>query len=179
MSQVFKPDSAGRWVNQPLPVSGVALADIGTELRLHPLTAGPVPPTQSCIVPYADGGRAAGWALVAASDSPVRLNGRSMLLGIHALRDRDEVVLGAHRVFFSTEELARAVPFPGLAQPAFCPRCKQKIEPGDLAVSCPRCRAWHHQTHTYPCWTYAPSCALCQGQSTALDAGYAWTPEEL
>jgi hypothetical protein len=179
MTSVFKSDSSGRWANQPLSPAGVALADVGTGLCLHPLADSPVPPTHSCIVPFSADARAAGWALLAAPGSPVRVNGRSLTLGIHALRDRDEVALGAHRVFFSTEELARVVPFPGLAQPAFCPRCKQKIEPGVPAVSCPGCRAWHHQTEKFPCWSYAPTCALCQAQSTALDAGYTWTPEEL
>jgi hypothetical protein len=84
-----------------------------------------------------------------------------------------------HRCFFSTEELAQIVSFPGLAQTAFCPRCKQKVEPGDPAVVCPHCHAWHHQSEKYPCWTYGATCALCQVQSTALDAGYAWTPEKL
>jgi hypothetical protein len=70
-------------------------------------------------------------------------------------------------------------PYPGAEQPAFCPRCKQRLERADLAVKCPRCRAWHHQSEKFPCWTYDSTCALCQHQLTALDAGYSWTPEEL
>jgi len=95
------------------------------------------------------------------------------------LDDQDEILAGGHRLFFSTEELARVVSFPGLAQPAFCPRCKQKIDLGDQAVCCPSCRAWSHQSEKFPCWTYAQTCALCQQQSTALDAGFNFNPATL
>ena len=42
----------------------------------------------------------------------MRVNGLPLALGIRALNDRDEIVAGVHRMFFSTEELARVMPFP-------------------------------------------------------------------
>ena len=120
------------------------------------------------------------WTLLAGPQCMVRINAQPLGLGIRVLRDRDEISFAGQRCFFSTEEFARIVPFSGLAQPAaHCPRCKQRMEPGEPAVACPHCRAWHHQSEKYPCWTYATTCALCQIQSTALDAGYSWTPEML
>jgi hypothetical protein len=131
------------------------------------------------ILPPDPTGGSPSWTLLGGREASLRVNGQPLVLGIRALRDRDEISLAGHRCFFSTEELARVVPFPGLAQPAYCPRCKQKVEPGDPAVACPHCRAWHHQSEKFPCWTYGPTCALCQLHSTALDAGYAWTPAML
>jgi hypothetical protein len=119
------------------------------------------------------------WTLLGGRGASLRVNGQPLVLGVRALRDRDEISIAGHRCFFSTEELAGIVPFPGLAQLAYCPRCKQKMEFGVPAVACPRCRAWHHQSEKFPCWTYGSSCALCQTQSTALEAGYSWTPESL
>jgi len=119
------------------------------------------------------------WVLLAGRASDVRINGADLVLGIRALRDKDEVSVDGHRLFFSTEQLACVTPFPGAEQPAFCPRCKQRLERADLAVKCPRCQAWHHQSEKFPCWTYDSTCALCQHQLTALDAGYSWTPEDL
>jgi hypothetical protein len=119
------------------------------------------------------------WTLLGGRETTLRINGQPLVLGIRALRDRDEISIAGQRCFFSMEEFARVVLFPGLAQPACCPRCKQKVEVGDLAVACPHCRAWHHQSEKFPCWTYDSTCALCQLQNTALDAGYAWTPERL
>ena len=46
----------------------------------------------------------------------------------------------------------------------------------ESAVRCPQCGIWYHQHDQLPCWTYAPACGFCP-QSTALDAGFAWTPE--
>jgi hypothetical protein len=131
------------------------------------------------VLPAEGAGPSPTWALLAGPSATLRVNGQPLVLGIRVLRDRDEISFDGHRGFFSTEELAQIVPFPGLPQPAFCPRCKQKMETGDLAVVCPHCRAWHHQSEKYPCWTYGGTCALCQVQSTALDAGYTWTPEKL
>jgi len=131
------------------------------------------------IVPAAVVGGRPCWALLPGREATVRINGQPVALGIRALRDRDEISVGAHRCFFSSEELAAVIPFPGLAQPAFCPRCKQKLETGEPSVACPNCHAWHHQSEKFPCWTYDATCALCRQQATALDAGYSWTPDQL
>jgi hypothetical protein len=131
------------------------------------------------LLPPEAAGVSPSWTLLGGRDATVRVNGEPLVLGVRVLRDRDEISFAGHRCFFSTEELVRIVSFPGLAQPAYCPRCKQKMEVGESAVACPHCHAWHHQTEKFPCWTYDTTCALCQLHSTALDAGYAWTPEIL
>ncbi len=119
------------------------------------------------------------WVLMASPRSNVRINGTPVApLGIRVLMDRDEICVNGTRLFFSTEKLARVEPFPGAHQPVSCPRCKQEIFKDTLAVQCPQCGVWHHQTDDLPCWTYSERCALCD-QPTALDAGFRWTPEEL
>jgi len=116
------------------------------------------------------------WVLLAAPS--VRVNGSPVAAGIVALRDRDEICADGRRVFFSTESLAEVVPYPGGERTTFCPRCRLEIAAGTLAVRCPHCGVWHHQSAELPCWTYAERCVQCD-QRTALDAGYRWTPEEL
>jgi hypothetical protein len=116
-----------------------------------------------------------GWVLI--GPRAVRVNGASLDAGIRVLRDRDEIVAGAGRIFFSSESLAAIVAFPAGAPPTFCARCKLAIAPGSPAVRCPQCVLWHHQSDELPCWTYAERCTMCD-QPTALDAGFRWTPEE-
>lgn len=121
------------------------------------------------------------WALMAGTGATlVRVNGFPLqALGVRVLADRDEIrVADLPRLYFSTERLARVVPFPGTDKPVKCARCKRVIEPGAPAVRCPQCGVWYHQSDEWPGWTYAPVCAVC-GQPTALDeATYRWTPEE-
>jgi len=156
---------------RPLPKFGVQSAECGIR------TAGGSP--DMMIMPTGgDTGRPR-WIMLAGRRIAVRVNGQPLALGIRALRDKDEIVAGGHRLFFSTEELARVTPFPGMERSVFCPRCKQKLEPGDPAVCCPLCRAWSHQSEILPCWQYAPTCALCQQQSTALDAEFNFNPANL
>jgi len=116
------------------------------------------------------------WVLV--GPPAVRVNGSPLDTGIRALRDRDELLAGGVRTFFSTEVLATVVPFPQSEKTTFCARCKLAITSGAPAVQCPQCGVWHHQSEELPCWTYAPRCAMCD-QPTALDAGFRWMPEEL
>jgi hypothetical protein len=118
--------------------------------------------------------------LFASPGPSVWINGWPLLTGARLLRDKDEIRMeGAEPMFLSTEVLARVSAFPGGARPAFCPRCRQIIESGTPAVQCPNpsCRMWHHHTTDCQCWTYAATCAVCD-QSTALDSGYRWIPEE-
>jgi hypothetical protein len=125
------------------------------------------------------------WFLIARRHAQVFLNGAPLTLGLHVLRHRDEIVaLGgdaasALRVFFSTERLAEVVPFPGEAT-IRCARCRQPIQPSQMAVCCPspECRAWFHQDEALPCWEYDSACSLC-GHSTRRDVGWLWTPEAL
>jgi hypothetical protein len=156
--------------------------------ELFTLSAAGAPPIQ----PLRDGELAAGhvavrrttdadgvenWLLLA-PPCVVWVNGRSLFAGAHLLRDKDEIRLhGAEPMFFSTEAQARVTEFPGAVRAAHCPRCRQVIEKGSPSVQCPGCRMWHHQAEGCECWTYAATCATCDC-STALDAGYRWTPEE-
>jgi hypothetical protein len=118
------------------------------------------------------------WVLLSPMASEVSINGWRMQSGIRALRDRDEIRLGAARFFYSSERLAHVEPLPPMDRPVMCARCKQVIATGTPAVQCPQFGIWTHQSAEYECWTYAPTCPLCS-QVTALDAGYAWTPEQL
>jgi len=119
----------------------------------------------------------AGDAWVLVGMPAVRVNGSPLAAGIRVLRDRDELVVGGSRVFFSTESLAAIEPFAG-DEAVSCPRCGLGIPPRSPAVLCPHCRVYHHQSDELPCWTYTEHCATCD-QSTALEAGFRWTPEAL
>lgn len=119
------------------------------------------------------------WALLCPPGLRVRVNGDPVRTGIRVLQDRDEVLLdGTERLFFSTERAARPEPFPGSERRVVCPRCKQPIAKGDMAVRCPNCGVWSHQSETYPCWSYTDACAVC-GHPTAMDDRYRWTPDAL
>ena len=136
------------------------------------------------------------WIVIAGRETPVWVNARLLQAGIRVLQDRDEVRIHQKRsVFFSTEELARVVPFPAGTSPVFCPRCKQPLVVGTPSVQCPRCFLWHHhQQHqqdeahalegledeasSLGCWEYSASCAMCD-QLTDLQTGFRWTPSEL
>ena len=119
------------------------------------------------------------WVLVSGREREVRINGLRLSLGIQTVADRDEIhVDGIGSFYFSTESLARIEPLQGGAENLYCPRCKQLIESGSLAVKCPQCHTFYHQSEELPCWAYAETCALCP-QTTNLNAGFRWTPEEL
>jgi hypothetical protein len=97
------------------------------------------------------------------------------------LADRDAIALGDRQIlFFSSEKLARVLPFPGKDDHTSCIRCKLPLESGTPAVRCPspECGFWHHQSDDQSCWTYTAACASC-GHPTAFDAGFQWSPWEL
>lgn len=122
------------------------------------------------------------WALVAARQSNTRVNGCPPVAGLRVLSDRDEIRIGAATpMYFSTESLATVVPFPAAErpkQPVRCGRCQQPIAVGAPAVQCPRCGIWFHQSEEWLCWTYSPECGSFCSQSTNLDAGFSWAPED-
>ena len=128
------------------------------------------------------------WSLLSRTRASVHVNGSPLVLGVRLLCDRDEIVLRADgspvalRCFFSAEQLAEVVAYPGGDGAVRCPRCKQLIERNEPAVRCPHasCGAWHHEdaARRLQCWTYGPTCALCD-QPTQLDSGFRWTPENL
>jgi hypothetical protein len=118
------------------------------------------------------------WALVASMDSKVRVNGCAVSAGLRVLADRDEIQTGeAPRFFFSNESPAAVVEFPVSDRAVFCGRCRQQMEVGSPAVCCPGCGVWYNQSADLPCWTYAEKCNFC-GAPTALDSGFAWSPED-
>lgn len=119
-----------------------------------------------------------GEAWVLFGDATVRVNGTPLETGIAVLHDRDEVMAGGARVFFSTERLTTVTIFEGADRAVFCPRCKLEITAGTPVVRCPSCGILHHESADYNCWTYTERCAMCD-QPTALDAGYRFTPEAL
>ena len=119
------------------------------------------------------------WIILADVRHHVRVNGLPLPAGIRVLADRDEIhVEGKDPWYFSTEETARVVAFPGSDPRLHCPRCKRPIEVGQPAVRCPSCGVWHHQVpeEQFPCWTYSESCGACARQATALEAEFRWTP---
>lgn len=121
------------------------------------------------------------WVLIAESGTPVWVNGRLLQAGIHVLQNRDEVrVHHQPSVFFSTEKLARVVPYTPGASSGACPRCKQPLVDGTPSVQCPQCGVWEHQDndHDLGCWMYSETCAVCD-QLTDFHSGFRWTPEGL
>ena len=119
------------------------------------------------------------WVVVHTPGSALRINGTALATGIRVLSHRDELRQAgiAGRVFFSLEGLAHVAPFDGV-EGSRCPRCQQPIELGSPAVRCPQCGVWHHESEEYGCWTYSPTCSLCD-QPTELEGGFRWTPEEM
>jgi hypothetical protein len=177
MAHLWLHDASADWVVLPLEEDAYAIAEVRPdELSVQPASA---PAAARAVLVRSSAGDAEAWFALAPPSGDVLVNGLPLTLGLRALRDRDEIgVPGQGSFFFSTEMLARTVPFPGAPQPIMCPRCLQEIGPGVSAVRCPRCGVWYHASAELPCWTYAETCQLCP-QLTAQDAGYRWTPEDL
>jgi len=118
------------------------------------------------------------WAVLAAPDALVRVNGGVPTAGVCVLSDRDEVRVGQTQLFFSTESLAVVEPFPAPERAVYCARCRRPIEAGSPAVRCPcpQCSTWYHQSADLACFTYADKCTIC-GRPSELDAGFTWVPE--
>ena len=127
------------------------------------------------------------WVLTGGGQKPVYVNGERVVTGVCVLRDRDEILYGVSRVFFSTERLPQVQPFPGAEQPIACARCRQVVVAGSLTVQCAgaNCGLWFHQTEELPCWTGYSSqrfktCAMCDCPAVLYpDADFRWTPEGL
>jgi hypothetical protein len=176
MAHLWLQDDAAGWSAFPL---GSVAVDIGSKPpRVLNVDSPGDPSRVAMLVPFSSPNAPPEWALLAGPAAAVSANGQPVRTGIHVLSDRDEIrVKGQPSLFFSTERLARAEPFPGADREILCPRCKQEINKGILAVECPSCLVWYHQSEELPCYTYAEKCATCS-HGTSLDAGFSWTPEE-
>ena len=167
MASLWFEELPGDWAIRALSAPADVLAPDSTSPAGAPFLA------------YSDAPAARGWHLLAPPHREVWLNGLPVLAGVRTLCDRDEIRTDAgDTFFFSTEELAAVTALPAGDATIMCPRCRQQVETGTSAVRCPQCNLWHHQSDTLPCWTYAPTCAMCP-QPSALDAGFQWTPTEL
>ena len=152
--------------------------DLASATAGQPAEAGRAPrPDIAAHLVHADAAGAKHWVMIASPGSPARLNGHPLPAGLCVLADRDEIRIGQEVRYFSSETLATAELFPATERTVFCGRCRQHIEAGSPAVCCPGCGVWYNQSGDLPCWTYSAKCTFC-GHPTALDAGFAWTPEE-
>jgi hypothetical protein len=173
MAHLWVKDESAQWAVLPFDEDAYSLATVPPQPLREGSGNDQIAP--GAVLMRAEG--APGWVLIAAAPCDVRVNGEPLVLGIRALKDRDEIrIKGAGAFYFSTESLARVEPFLGSDKGIFCPRCKQQVEEGAAAVKCPGCAVWYHQTENLPCWAYSEVCALCP-QPTALDSGYQWTPD--
>ncbi len=115
------------------------------------------------------------WVLVCRGGREVRVNGMPVVLGMRVLQDRDEVVVRGQQYYFSRERLPVVEVFPGVGRAVFCPRCKQEIRAGVLAVRCPACGLWHHETSELNCWPYAPRCSDWDSSCRSRASLAAWS----
>ena len=187
MPHLWILDEDSDWAVQPLNGDAVALGPRGARAarRTAPSAAALPPPsgagdTTALLMPASTPDGAA-WVMVAPPGVEARVNGIPLTAGLHVLADRDEVrVATGVAVFFSMEQLATVVPFPGLGegQSATCPRCQQDIQKASPSVCCPQCRLSYHESSDRPCWTYGEVCAMCD-QVTDLGGGFRWSPADL
>lgn len=96
------------------------------------------------------------------------------------LADRDEIIVGKQRLYFSDESMPAVTVFhleAGKRRPK-CPACRGHILDGEQIVVCPRpgCGRPYHQSENREHWTYRPECALC-GHPTSLTGESAWSPD--
>ena len=177
MAHIWQMDKTA-WVRHPLTGNYFALG-AGPVSPVQPAATLPASDAAAALGCYESGEQTEHWILFSKEERGASVNGQPLLAGITVLRDRDEILLGGRtRLYFSTEELAKVEPFPGSDGPVFCSRCRQPVQPGTPAVLCPCCGHWCEQSETKPCWTYGPTCPLCE-QPTAFDNGLRWTPETL
>ena len=187
MPHLWIQDEDADWAVQPLNGEAVALGPGGarTARRSSP-TALPASSakgagdTTALLMPAStrDG---AVWVMVTPPGVEARVNGIPLTSGLRVLADRDEIrVATGVAVFFSMEQLAAVVPFPGVGEgrSARCPRCQQDIEKSAPSVCCPQCRLSYHQSGPRLCWTYREVCAMCD-QATDLGVWFRWSPADL
>ena len=107
-----------------------------------------------------------------ACDDRVMVNG-VRALPFRILLDRDQIGLGAERLYFSTETPIAPLTFPQQDKEVFCGRCKGKLIRGQQFVICP-CGTAHHDTEALPCWGGFDCCSNPHCRRPV--AGFAWQP---
>jgi hypothetical protein len=166
MGCIWRELEAGQWASRVLPV-GRTLA--GAELGI------------SGVAFY---GLDRGALLLVRPGVWVRVNGLPVLGGLRRLSHKDEVLLTSTRYYFSLESTPTVGAFqaPAGSRAPICPICRGPIRDGALAVQCPGCGRWFHQSAAEtdrpakPCWTYASSCRFCN-HPTPFAAEAAWRPD--
>lgn len=171
-------DADEKWLPRELENERLQVGFDGDVASLAPAPALPL----AEILPWRDTHHKTRCVLFPYTPSHVSVNGCS-LLRHKVLNDRDEIVIrtGKQKLwfFFSAEALPRIRPFAAgadSAPPVFCIRCKGRLEPGQLAIQCPQCSLWYHQSERdeKPCWSYDDHCVGCRRETT-MD--YSWKPE--
>jgi hypothetical protein len=203
VSLLWVKNKDGAWVDHALDNDFVAIGPDATISLVAPDARGSH--TGTLLVRSGDTHGLDRWVLICSPGSRTRVNGVRLPIGVRvlvdrdaidvgdcdaidvgdcdaaALGDRDATALGDRQVlFFSSEQLAQVLPFPGKDDHTSCIRCKLPLESGTPAVRCPapECGFWHHQSDDQSCWTYTAACASC-GHPTAFDADFQWSPWEL
>lgn len=129
-------------------------------------------------------GSDAGAAVLVRAGTWARVNGQPVLGGIRVLDDKDEILAGGSRLFFSAQSSPVVVTFRaevGVRLPT-CPVCRGPIREGQRAVHCPGCPRWYHEgepTDENParrCWSYAATCSFCH-HPTSLAEDAIWMPD--
>jgi hypothetical protein len=123
-------------------------------------------------------------ALVAGSDVPIRVNGQAIAGGFRVMHHKDELVMGAERMFFSAEStpVVEAYRHDESRRRPRCAVCRAEVLDGQSVVRCPGCSRVYHQIAASddapekPCWTYAPKCRFCE-HPTSLSGEPSWRPE--
>lgn len=136
------------------------------------------------IVAFRDGTRPS-FALLAARDVLVRVNGLVVVAGMRVLQHKDELWVGAEQMFFSAESTPVAEIFQGNTskRPSRCPICRDAMRDGQQVVRCPGCSRLFHQieaTNETParlCWTYLSECKFCE-HPTSMTGEPTWRPDE-
>jgi len=127
------------------------------------------------LVPFLQDG-VHGMALLLERGATAVVNGDA-IHDLALLGDRDEILVGARRFYFSNESLSTVTAFQleaGKRRPN-CGVCRGPIQDGDLVVLCPRCGRTFHQSEGREHWTYRAACPF-DGHPTSLTGESSWSP---
>jgi hypothetical protein len=137
------------------------------------------------VVPFRDGNKSS-LALLVGQQVAVRVNGWPVIGGIRVLDHKDEITIGAQRMYFSAESQPVVATYrnDGSRRRPRCPICRAEVQDDQQIVCCPGCSRIYHQTtatadvQAKPCWTYAAECRFC-GHPTSMSGEPTWRPDEV